>query len=121
MLFGRYALHQAPLHVREGGRVVDLTSRQLGVLSLLVLARGKTVTKARLVRKVWPDAAVEEGSLTQAIFMTRRALGKLPGGGEYIETVPTKGYRLSSRAVSNSLQPVSALHSTGNKVDTTFE
>ena len=104
LFFGGYELHLQPLQLREGRRVVDLTPRQLSVLCHIVQARGKIVAKESLLKKVWNDVAVEDGNLTQAIFIIRRRLGKLPGGMHYIETVPKKGYRLSLRAVHTPLE-----------------
>src|SRR5260370_18315252 len=38
----------------------------------------------------WPDTFVEEGSLSNNIFLLRKALGEEP---PFIETVPKRGYR----------------------------
>ncbi|HEX5835237.1 MAG TPA: tetratricopeptide repeat protein, partial [Pyrinomonadaceae bacterium] len=40
-----------------------------------------------------PDTFVEEGNLTQNISLLRKALGETPGGAQFIETVPRRGYR----------------------------
>jgi DNA-binding winged helix-turn-helix (wHTH) protein len=42
---------------------------------------------------VWPNTFVEEGNLTQNISLLRKALGESPGGVQFIETVPRRGYR----------------------------
>jgi len=46
--------------------------------------------KDELIRTLWPDSFVEEGSLSNNIFVLRKALGEDP---RYIETVPKRGYR----------------------------
>ncbi len=46
--------------------------------------------KDELIRTLWPDTFVEEGCLSNNIFLLRKALGDNP---EYIETVPRRGYR----------------------------
>src|SRR5260370_23367053 len=46
-----------------------------------------------MMRAVWPDTFVEEGNLTSNISILRKQLGVLPEGGEYIETIPKRGYR----------------------------
>jgi TolB-like protein/Flp pilus assembly protein TadD len=46
--------------------------------------------KDDLIRKLWPDSFVEEGSLSNNIFLLRKALGEDPA---FIETVPRRGYR----------------------------
>jgi PAS domain S-box-containing protein len=97
--FGSFLLHTKPLRLVEGRRIVRLPARQLQVLSMIVGAQGGVVPKHVLLETVWHDAAVEEGSLTQTVFLIRRALGRLPDGGEIIETVPRQGYRLASAAL----------------------
>jgi TolB-like protein len=46
--------------------------------------------KDELIRRLWPDSFVEDGSLSNNIFVLRKALGEDP---RYIETVPKRGYR----------------------------
>ena len=45
--------------------------------------------KDELIRLLWPDTFVEEGSLSNHIFLLRKALGE----NGFIETVPRRGYR----------------------------
>jgi TolB-like protein/Tfp pilus assembly protein PilF len=47
-----------------------------------------------LLKRVWPDTFVEEGSLARNISTLRKVLGKGQEGAEYIETIPKRGYRL---------------------------
>src|SRR6185295_14996936 len=53
----------------------------------------QVVSKEELMKRVWPDTFVEEGNLTQNISLLRKALGETPGGAQFIETVPRRGYR----------------------------
>src|SRR4029077_17972630 len=46
--------------------------------------------KDDLIATLWPDTFVEEGSLSNNIFLLRKALGEDPA---FIETVPKRGYR----------------------------
>ena len=55
---------------------VPLTSKAFDTLVLLIANRDRVVTKDELLRSVWPDVAVEEGNLTQQIFLLRKALGE---------------------------------------------
>ena len=67
----------------------------LETLLVLLRRRGEVVSKQELMERVWPDSFVEEGNLTQNIFLLRRELGKTPEGEEYIQTVPKRGYRMN--------------------------
>jgi TolB-like protein len=46
-----------------------------------------------LIEAGWPELAVEEGNLTVQIAAVRRVLGQAPGGENWIETLPRRGYR----------------------------
>jgi eukaryotic-like serine/threonine-protein kinase len=60
---------------------------------VLVEHAGHMVHKDTLIKRVWPNAFVEEGNLNKNIFLLRKLLGEWEGGREYIETVPKRGYR----------------------------
>ena len=93
--FGPYSLDQTQMLLRRAGNVVPLQLRALETLLVLLRQRGEVVSKQELMEKVWPDSFVEEGNLTQNIFVLRRELGKTPEGEEYIQTVPKRGYRMN--------------------------
>jgi serine/threonine protein kinase len=78
--------------VRDGAPVL-LAPKVAETLLLLVESAGRLVDKDDLIKRVWPDAFVEEGNLNKNIFVLRKVLGEWDGGREYIETVPKRGYR----------------------------
>lgn len=45
------------------------------------------------MKRVWPDAFVEEGNLSQNIHVLRRTLGETVDEHRHIVTVPGRGYR----------------------------
>jgi hypothetical protein len=63
---------------------------------VLVRKAGHVVGKDELMGAVWPDVFVEEGNLTQYVFLLRKALGPGPNGDSYIETIPRRGYRFAA-------------------------
>jgi predicted ATPase/DNA-binding winged helix-turn-helix (wHTH) protein len=85
----------APLHV--GGRALDI---------LLVLAErpGEVVDKRELIRRVWADVNVDEGSLRFHITALRKALGDGAAGTRYIVNVPGRGYCFA--ATPTAAEPV---------------
>lgn len=91
--FGRFRLNVAERILSRDGEVVPLTPKVLDILLTLVEHRGQVVSKEDLMKRVWPDTFVEEGNLTQNISLLRKALGESPGGVQFIETVPRRGYR----------------------------
>lgn len=78
--------------VREGAPVL-LAPKVVETLLMLVERAGHLVNKDELIKRVWPEAFVEEGNLNKNIFVLRKLLGQWDGGREYIETVPKRGYR----------------------------
>ncbi len=102
--FGRYTLYFEPLSLFAGNRAIALPRRQMEVLALIVERRGVPVSREEFLRVVWQGSYIEDGNLTQAIFLLRRTLGKLPNGAEFIETVPRVGYRLSPDAIPPAQQ-----------------
>ena len=87
------------------GTAVPLTSKAFDTLVLLIANRDRVVTKDELLRSVWPDVTVEDGNLTQQIFLLRKALGESAQQPRYIVTVPGHGYRFTARVKAISDDP----------------
>jgi DNA-binding winged helix-turn-helix (wHTH) protein/TolB-like protein len=91
--FGRFRLKTAERVLLREGELVPLTPKVFDILVTLVENGGQVVAKDDLMKRVWPNTFVEEGNLTQNISLLRKALGESPGGVQFIETVPRRGYR----------------------------
>ncbi|HEX8027421.1 MAG TPA: LpqB family beta-propeller domain-containing protein [Vicinamibacterales bacterium] len=91
-----------------GDRVVPLTSKAFDTLLVLIENRDRVVTKDELLRFVWPDVEVEEGNLTQQIFLLRKALGETAQHPRHIVTIPGHGYRFTARVTQISSDPDAA-------------
>lgn len=100
--FGAFVLDVADRSLRRDGTPVPLTPKQFDLLVALVENAGRLVEKDVLLKKVWPDVAVEEGNLTKGVFTLRQLL---EGGAQshVIETIPKRGYRFA-RAVTRETQ-----------------
>ena len=85
-----------------GGTPVPLTSKAFDTLVVLIENTDRVVTKDELLRSVWPDVEVEEGNLTQQIFLLRKALGETAQQPRYIVTIPGHGYRFTARVTAIS-------------------
>jgi TolB-like protein/DNA-binding winged helix-turn-helix (wHTH) protein len=88
--FGQYRLDPAERKLLRGNEIVTLTPKAFDTLVLLVRYSGHLLEKDELIRMLWPDTFVEDGSLSNNIFLLRKALGEDPA---FIETVPRRGYR----------------------------
>jgi TolB-like protein/tetratricopeptide (TPR) repeat protein len=91
--FGAYRLDaQSRMLFREGDHVA-LPPKVAELLVALVQAAGRVLTREELLRRLWPDTVVEEGSLTSHISLLRKALDERPKVQDFIETLPKRGYR----------------------------
>lgn len=90
--FGPYQLDAVGRSLKCGGEVIAVPPKAVDVLVELVKRPGEVVGKKELLEAVWSETFVEEANLNQMVFLLRRALGA-KNGGEYIKTVPRRGYR----------------------------
>jgi DNA-binding winged helix-turn-helix (wHTH) protein/tetratricopeptide (TPR) repeat protein len=95
--FGPFLLDPAERILTRAGAPVPLTPKAFDTLLVLVRRSGRTVEKDELFKEVWPNTFVEDGNLAVNIFALRKALGHVNGGGEYIETIPKRGYRFTGQ------------------------
>jgi DNA-binding winged helix-turn-helix (wHTH) protein len=77
----------------KDGATVRLTPKAFDTLYVLVQHASQVVDKEQLLKEVWPDIFVEEGSLSHNIHNLRKALGDDSSEPRYIETIPKRGYR----------------------------
>lgn len=108
--FGPFLLDTRERRLLRDGVAIPLTLKALDLLQALVENQGHLVTKDELMRRVWPDAVVEENNLTVTISALRKALGEGPTDRQYIETVPRRGYRFVAdlRAIPPAPPPLEA-------------
>lgn len=86
--FGPFRIDTLNRQLRRDDQVVPLKAKAVDTLLLLIQNRGDVIEKDELMQRLWPDSFVEEANLTQNIYTLRKALG-----GDYIETLPRRGYR----------------------------
>lgn len=91
--FAEFELDAADRRLTRDGEPVELSSRYLDALVLLVGDAGKLVSKDRFMDEVWKGVPVTDEALTQCIRSLRRALGDEAGRPRFIETEPKHGYR----------------------------
>src|SRR5512138_1445452 len=97
--FGPFLLDQAAEILFRGTEPIVLGQRAVALLQLLLEQAGTPVSKQSLIDAAWPNLAVEESNLTVQIAALRRVFEDVPGGAEWIETLPRRGYRYVGPAV----------------------
>lgn len=88
---GRLEVDLGQRELRAAGSPVFLGDRAFDILEVLVRSAGALVTKAELMRRVWPGAVVGDNTLEVHISALRRALGSDRG---LLKTAYARGYRL---------------------------
>ena len=91
--FGDYRLDTNRGLLLRGGDIIPLAPKAFLTLRVLLESQGRVVEKGELLKTIWPDTFVEEGSLTQNISILRKALGDNGDGEKFIQTIPKRGYR----------------------------
>ena len=94
---------------------LELTPKAFDALLALLENSGRLLTKRELMEKVWPGVHVDEHNLMVTIATLRKALGRDHNGNQYIETIPTKGYRFSAMVQIRNLQSTAEERSTLTK------
>ncbi|MBS1794927.1 MAG: winged helix-turn-helix domain-containing protein [Acidobacteria bacterium] len=102
--FDSFRVDVAERQLWRGEQRVPLTPKVFDILLVLLENRGETVTKERLIREVWADTFVEEGSLNRNVSTLRKALGDAAGEQKFIKTLPKQGYRFTAN-VEEFLEP----------------
>src|SRR5258708_9177964 len=69
---------------------IDLRPKSLDVLCYLVENAGRLVSKAEIIKTVWPNVFVTDDSIEQCVSELRIALSA--GEQRTIEAVPRRGY-----------------------------
>jgi predicted ATPase/DNA-binding winged helix-turn-helix (wHTH) protein len=102
--FDRFELRPTERLLYLEGEPTSLGARAVDVLTVMVEANGRLVSKLELLDRVWPGLVVEENNLQVQISSIRKLLG-----AKAIATVPGRGYRFCLPVVGDQGQPVQHL------------
>jgi DNA-binding winged helix-turn-helix (wHTH) protein/TolB-like protein len=91
--FGPYRIDREQRLLTKGSAIISLAPKVFDLLFVLAESGGRLLEKETLLKSLWPDSFVEEGSLTRNISTLRKVLGESPDGQKYIMTIPKRGYR----------------------------
>jgi DNA-binding winged helix-turn-helix (wHTH) protein/Tol biopolymer transport system component len=88
------------------GRPIAIPARAFDLLLYMARNTERLLTKEELMKAVWGDTIVEEGNLTQSVFLLRKALSAQPStGNKLIVTVPGRGYRFAAEVEQIAIPP----------------
>jgi len=101
--FGEFRLDPEQRALFRNDEIVSLTPKAFDTLLLLIQNHGRVLDKDALLKKIWPDTFVEEGSLARNVSVLRKVLEPGLPGQECIENIPKRGYRFVADV--RSVQP----------------
>src|SRR6476659_4982552 len=91
--FGPFRVDAVRRVLTREGNELRLPAKAFEILLTLLEEKGRLVDKDELMRRVWPDAVVEENNLTVNMSALRRSLTESRGEHRYVVTVPGRGYQ----------------------------
>jgi len=98
--FGEFELDAANRLFTHAGHRIPLPTRAFDLLAYMVRNPQRLLPKDELLKSVWGGAFVEDGNLTQSVFLLRKALSaNQPAEGHLIVTVPGQGYLLAADVI----------------------
>lgn len=93
MKIGRFQIDIEKRRLMLEGEDMNLGARAFDILTLIVAAGGRLVTRDELLTAVWKGVVVEESNLDVHLCVIRKKLGS---DRNLIITVPRRGYRFAT-------------------------
>jgi DNA-binding winged helix-turn-helix (wHTH) protein len=110
--FAEFTLSPGRRSLVRAGREVPLIPRYLDLLLLLVERRSVALHRHEIFDRVWADAVVSDGALSQAIRTLRRTLGE-DAEHVFVRTVSRHGYQFVSPVVEEEDDGEAPTHAAG--------
>jgi DNA-binding winged helix-turn-helix (wHTH) protein len=92
LLFDGFVFDSGERSLRRAGEPVHLTPKAFQLLEILLRERPQAVSRADLVRELWPATFVADGSLANLASELRSALADPPGEARLLRTIHRFGY-----------------------------
>lgn len=93
--FGRCEVDLDRLLVTKDGEPVELTAKEIAILSLLIRARGAVVGRNQILDEIWGAEATDARRIDAHIVNLRRKLEEDPARPRYILSAYGEGYRFA--------------------------
>ncbi len=103
--FGPYTLDPSAYRLTRDREIIQLSPKIIDLLLYLVARQPALVSKDDLFKALWPDVAVTDNALTQAVSELRQALHDDPAKPAYIQTVARRGYRFIAPVTGAQTSP----------------
>src|SRR5688572_30603648 len=102
--FPPFTLDTGAYRLMKDEAIIPVSPKIIDLLHYLVERPSVLVTKDELFKALWPDVAVTDNALTQAVSELRQALGDDPSSPKYVQTVARRGYRFIAAVTTKKSQ-----------------
>ena len=107
--FGEFTLDRQQLALFRGKQTVHLTGKAFRTLVLLVVNRGKTLSRDTLLDSVWADVCVTPNTVDHAIAEIRHVLNDHQEPTRFIRTIAREGYCFIAEVTEKVTRPLFAV------------
>ena len=98
--FGPFTLDLDTRQLTRGRRVIPLAPKAFELLATLVQSRPKVLSKAALLKRLWPKTFVAEANLSNLVAEIREALGDRARAPVFVRTAHGFGYAFCGEAIT---------------------
>lgn len=91
--FGAFQLNRTRAELLKDGTPLPLGSRAIGILLALTQRAGEILSSRELLRRVWQNTVVEEGTVRVHVALLRKILRDADPDNDYVQNVTGRGYR----------------------------
>jgi DNA-binding winged helix-turn-helix (wHTH) protein len=100
--FGDLTLDTDTRQIRRGAVTVHISPKAFELLTALVDARPRALSKADLHERLWPDTFVTESNLAGLVAEIRRAIGDDARTPRFVRTVQRFGYAFAGELIPSA-------------------
>ncbi|MCL1917848.1 MAG: response regulator transcription factor [Peptococcaceae bacterium] len=95
LMVGDFVFDFETMHFEKNGHVIELSKTEARLLQLLLINKGQTLTRERLLALIWPDGTeyVDGNALSVAVWRLRAKLECNSSKPQFIKTVHGIGYK----------------------------
>lgn len=104
--FGPFRLFPKSRLLEKEGSALHVGGRALDILIFLAQRPGEVIDKRELVKRIWADVNVDEGSLRFHVAALRKVLGDTGKSARYVVNVPGRGYCFVASFAQPAVQSV---------------
>lgn len=91
--FGSFQLNRTQRCLVKGNTPISLGSRAMEILLALTEKAGAILSNRELLRRVWPNIVVEDGTIRVHVAQLRKVLRDAEPESDYVHNVTGRGYR----------------------------